>query len=71
MGLGTVGHMRLCLLSGVQLRLKFLVFFLGPFATEEDNWCPRITAVQNVSWSLRQRSLSIRGMALVINALAL
>ena len=63
--------MRLWSLSGVQLRLKFLVFFLGPFATEEDNWRPRRTAVQNVLSSWRQRSLSFRGKALVINALAL
>ena len=63
--------MRLWSLSGVQLRLKFLVFFWAPFSTEEDNWRPRITAVQNVLSSWRQRSLSFRGKALVINALAL
>ena len=53
------------------VKVKVIGVFLGPFATEEDNWRPRITAVQNVLSSWRQRSLSFRGKALVINALAL
>ena len=36
-----------------------------------DNWQPRINAVEKVLSSWRQRSLSFRGKALVINALAL
>ena len=53
------------------VKVKILGVFLGPFASEEDNWRPRITAVRNVLSSWRQRSLSYRGKALVINALAL
>ena len=53
------------------VKVKVLGVFLGPFATEGDNWRPRITAVQNVLSSWRQQSLSFRGKALVINALAL
>ena len=45
--------------------------FLGPLASPEDNWRPRISAVENVLLSWRQRSLSFRGKALSINALAL
>lgn len=52
-------------------KVKILGVFLGPFVSEEDNWRPRITAVENVLSSWRQRSLSYRGKALVINALAL
>ena len=52
-------------------KIKVLGVFLGPFASEEDNWRPRISAVQNVLSSWCQRSLSFRGKALVINALAL
>ena len=44
---------------------------LGPGNVEEDNWRPRITAVENVLASWRSRSLSYGGRALVINALAL
>lgn len=51
--------------------VKILGVFLGPFVPEEDNWCPRITVVQNGLSSWRQRCLSYRGKALVINALAL
>ena len=53
------------------VKVKLLGVFLGPFASEEDNWRPRITAVENVLSSWRQRSLSYRGKALVINAPAL
>lgn len=52
-------------------KVKILGVFLGPFVSEEDNWRPRITAVENVMSSWRQRSSSYRGKALVINALAL
>ena len=52
-------------------KVKILGVFLGPFVSEEDNWSPRITAVENVLSSWRQHSLSYRGKALVINALAL
>ena len=53
------------------VKVKVLGVFLDPFASEEDNWRPRITAVQKVLSSWRQRSLSFCGKALVINALAL
>ena len=53
------------------VKFYFLGVFLGLFATEEDNWRPSISADQNVLSSWRQRSLSFRGKALVINALAL
>lgn len=53
------------------VKVKILGVFLGPFVSEEDNWRPRITAVQNVLSSWHQRSLSYRGKALVINTLAL
>lgn len=53
------------------VKVRVLGVFLGPFASEEDNWRTRITAVQNVLSSWRQRSLSFRGKVLVINALAL
>ena len=38
---------------------------------EEINWRPRIVAVKNVLNSWRQRNLSFRGKALIVNALAL
>ena len=53
------------------VKLKVLGVFLGPLASPEDNWRPRISAVENVLLSWRQRSLSYRGKALIINALAL
>ena len=53
------------------VKVRVLGVFLGPFTTKEDNWRPCITAAQNVLSSWRQRSLSFRGKALVINALAL
>ena len=52
-------------------KIKVLGVFLGPGNVEEANWRPRITAVENVLNSWRQRSLSFRGKALVINALVL
>ena len=53
------------------LKVKVLGVFLGPGNLEEENWRPRITAVENALNSWRQRSLSYQGMALVINALVL
>ena len=53
------------------VKLKILGVFLGPLASAEDNWRPRISAVENVLLSWRQISLSFRGKALIINALAL
>lgn len=38
---------------------------------EEDNWRPRIVAVENVLQSWKARTLSYQGRALVVNALAL
>ena len=51
--------------------IKILGVFIGVGDTEEANWRPRIAAVENVLSSWRQRQLSFRGRALVINALAL
>ena len=45
------------------VKIQVLGVFLGPPNLEEDNWRPRLSAVENV--------LSLRGKALVINALAL
>ena len=53
------------------VKLKVLGVFLGPLATPEDNWRPRISAVEHALLSWRQRSLSFRGKALIVNALAL
>ena len=53
------------------VKLKILGVFLAPLVTPEDNWRPRISAVEHVLLSWRQRSLSFRGKALIINALAL
>ena len=53
------------------VKVKVLGVFLGPGVLEEDNWRPRITAVENALNSWRQRSLSFRGKSFVINALAL
>ena len=58
-------------ISWLSVKVKVLGVFLGPGNLEEENWRPRITAVENVLNSWRQRSLSYRGKALVINALAL
>ena len=52
-------------------KIKVLGVFVGVGNLEEDNWRPRITAVDNVLKSWRARSLSFRGKSLVINALAL
>ena len=53
------------------VKVKMLGVFLGLANLEEDNWRPRITAVENALNSWRQRSLSYKGKALVIHALAL
>ena len=45
--------------------------FIGAGDLDIDNWRPRIDAVDHVLKSWRSRSLSFRGKALVINALAL
>ena len=58
-------------ISWSSIKVKVLGIFLGPGNLEEENWRPRITAVENALNSWRQRSLSFRGKALVINALAL
>lgn len=51
--------------------LKILGVYIGTGNLEEANWRPRITAVENVLHSWRQRILSFQGRSLVINALAL
>ena len=51
--------------------LRILGIFIGPGASAASNWRPRITAVENVLNSWRQRNLSYRGRSLIINALAL
>ena len=52
-------------------KLKVLGVFVGPGNLDEDNWRPRINAVDRVLKSWRSRVLSFHGKALVINALAL
>ena len=52
-------------------KINVLGVLIGPGNLDEDNWRPRITAVANTLFSWRQRILSFRGRALVINALAL
>ena len=52
-------------------KLKILGIYVGLGNLEEDNWGPRICAVEKTLLSWRQRNLSLRGKALVINALAL
>ena len=52
-------------------KLKVLGVFIGVGDLEVDNWRPRIDAVERVLNSWRSRSLSFRGKALVVNALAL
>ena len=53
------------------LKLKVLGVFIGIGDLVEDNWQPRINAVDKVLFSWRSHSLSFRGKSLVINALAL
>ena len=58
-------------ISWTSVKIKVLGVFIGPGDLGEANWRPRITAVENVLNSWRQRSLTFRGRALVINTLAL
>ena len=58
-------------LEWISTKIKVLGVFIGPGNLEEDNWRPRIDAVDRVLKSWRSRALSFRGKALVINALAL
>ena len=51
------------------IKIKVLGVFLGTGNLDDDNWRPRIDAVANTLFSWRQRILSFRGRALVINAL--
>ena len=53
------------------VKLKVLGVFIGIGDLVEDNWRPRIAAVDKVLSSWCSRSLSYRGKSLVINALAL
>ena len=55
----------------LSVRIKVLGVFIGSHNLDEDNWQPCITAVENILASWKGRSLSCRGRALVINALAL
>ena len=52
-------------------KLKVLGVFIGIGDLIEDNWRPRLIAVEKVLSSWRSRSLSFRGKSLIINALAL
>lgn len=58
-------------ISWTSVKIKVLGVFIGPGDLGEANWRPRITGVENVLNSWRQRSLTFRGKALVINTLAL
>ena len=53
------------------VKIKVLGVYIGVGDLEEANWRPRITAVENVLSSRRQRQLPFCGRALVINALVL
>ena len=53
------------------VKVKVLGVFLGLGNLEEDNWRPRIIAVENALNSWRQQSLSYKGKALVSIALPL
>ena len=58
-------------LDWTSLKIKVLGVFIGPGDLEDANWRQRIQAVENVLLSWKQRILSFKGCALVINALAL
>lgn len=58
-------------LDWTSVKIKVLGVFIGVGNLEEDNWRPRIDAVDHVLKSWRSRVLSFRGKALVVNALAL
>ena len=51
--------------------IKILGVYLGNGSLEEENWRPRINAVEKCLNSWRGRSLSYSGKALIVNALAL
>ena len=51
--------------------LKILGIFFGSGNVDKLNWRPCIVVVKNVFNSWRQRGLSFRGKALIVNALAL
>lgn len=42
--------------------IKVLGIYIGPAVTDEDNWRPRISAVENVLHSWCQRSLSLSSL---------
>ena len=44
-------------------KIKVLGIFIGPAASHEDNWRPRISAVEKVLLSWRQQSLSLQDRA--------
>ena len=52
-------------------KIKVLGVFIGNGNLDEANWRPRIDAVEKCLSSWRSRSLSYKGKALVLNALAL
>ncbi|XP_044174347.1 uncharacterized protein LOC122957977 [Acropora millepora] len=52
-------------------KIKVLAVFIGAGNLDEDNWRPRIDAVENVLSSWAWRTLSYGGRASMINALAL
>ena len=66
-----VGWIPLVALDWSSSKLKVLSVFISVGDLEADNWRPRIDAVERVLNSWRSRSLSFRGKALVVNALAL
>ena len=51
--------------------MKVLGVYADPDDLEETNWGPRITPVENILASWRQRTLSFQGRPLVIGSLAL
>ena len=52
-------------------KIKVFGLYIGPGVSDEDNWRPHISAVENVLNSWCQRSLSLNGRALIVNSLAL
>ena len=52
-------------------KIKVLRVFIGAGNLDEDNWKPRVDAVENVLSSWVRLTLSYEGSTLVINALAL
>ena len=58
-------------LEWLSVKIKVLGVFLGPGNLDDDNWKPRIAAVENTLSSWRQSILSFQGRALVINTLVL